>query len=384
MALEGLWALPLAALVAGATVYSLLAAYATLRYLRDRQALPEAAGELPPVSILAPLAGVDAGLEANLRSFLEQDYPCFEVVFAVRFEDEYAAGVARKLIAEYPHVASRLLVTGPPDWTNAKVFALDHLLREARHELIVMLDSDVRVGPGLLRALAREFSDPRLGLATCPYRAVPEPSLWSRLEALAINTHFFAGVLSARLLEGMKFALGPGLAIRRAVFEEVGGAASLRDYLAEDFILGKRVFEAGHGVILSSFVIGHHIGGPRFAENLLHRIRWARSNRRSRPKGYWGELFTHPLPPSLLLWALFPAWWPLAAAALAGRFFSAALLAAPFLADPLARRRWWLLPASDLLAFLVWLTGFFGRTVIWRNRRYELQPDGRMHYLGDG
>ena len=142
------------------------------------------------------------------------------------------------------------------------------MLSAARHDLLVMSDSDIRVTPQMLSTLAAEFADPRLGLATCPYCAVPGRSLWSTLEAVGLNTEFIGGVLVARMLDGMKFAIGPTIAARRETLDRIGGFDAVKDFLAEDFVLGKLAAEHGFGVILSSYVIRHHIGAQRLMPNL--------------------------------------------------------------------------------------------------------------------
>src|SRR5581483_8979322 len=138
---------------------------------------------------------------------------------------------------------------------NAKVFSLDRMLSEARYDLLVMSDSDIRVTPEMLLVIAAEFQDESVGLATCPYRAVPGWSFWSTLEAIGLNTEFLGGILVARMLEGMKFAVGPTIAARRRTLSRIGAFDSVKDYLAEDFVMGKLAAEAGEGVILSSYVI---------------------------------------------------------------------------------------------------------------------------------
>jgi ceramide glucosyltransferase len=260
------------------------------------------------------------------------------------------------------------------------VFSLDKMLRAAAHELIVMSDSDTRVGPHLLRTIAAEFQDPKLGIATCPYRALAQASLGSRLEAIGINTEFLAGVLVARMLEGMHFAIGPTIAARRAALTAIGGFHRLKDYLAEDFVMGKFAAEAGFGVILSSYVIEHHIGGGDWRETASHRLRWVRSTRRSRPLGYVGQLFTMTLPLALLMFAAAPEWWPAAIAAIALRFASAYVVSR---AVARARIDWLLLPVEDVVAFLFWISGFFGSTIDWRGRRYRVHPDGRFELAVD-
>jgi ceramide glucosyltransferase len=365
----------LLALVMGSLAYCMLAVLAAVRYSRVRPSKPSA---LPPISILKPLSGIDLGLEANLWNFFQQSYPEYEVLFAVRSAEDPAVAVAERVRAAFPAVPSRLIVTGEPPYPNAKVFSLDCMLAAARHDLLVMADSDVGVTPGLLFTIAAEFEDAGVGLATCPYRAVPGTSFWSKLEALGLNTEFLGGVLVARLLEGMKFALGPTIAVRRQTLVDIGGFAKLKDYLAEDFVMGKLAAEAGWQVVLSSYVIEHHIGSQPLAPNLRHRLRWNRSTRRSRPWGYVGQIFTNPLPLALLLCAIEPAWWPLLAVTLVMRAAAAWAAAGLVLRDPLTRRLWWLVPLQDMASFLLWLAGFFGNRIVWRGRKYEVLRDGRF------
>ena len=172
----------------GAIVYSLLQILAVLRYLAVR---PPSLFRSDPISVLKPLAGLDLDLESNLRTFFEQDYPAFELLFAVRREDDPAAEVVARLQREYPNVSSRTVITGEPPYPNAKVFSLDRMLALANNDLVVMSDSDIRVTPDLLRTVVAEFQDAHLGVATCPYRAVPGASFWSRLEATGMNTDFW-------------------------------------------------------------------------------------------------------------------------------------------------------------------------------------------------
>jgi ceramide glucosyltransferase len=368
----------LLALLAGALVYAGLTVLAALRYLAVP---PPELQSSEPVSILKPLAGLDADLESNLRTFFEQDYPAFEILFAVREPDDPAVAVVEKLQREYPTIPSRLLITGEPTYPNAKVFSLDRMLHASAHDLVIMSDSDIRVTPTLLRTIAAEFQDPKLGVATCPYRAVAGGSLekssfWSRLEAIGMNTDFLAGILVARMLEGMRFAVGPTIAARRHALESIGGFDRLKDYLAEDFVMGKFAAEAGHGVSLSSYVIEHHIGSSSdFRHNAAHRIRWTRSTRRSRPAGYLGQLFTMPVPLAVLITIWNPSWWPVLPVTLAIRGVAAWTVAQLVLG---ARLNWLLLPVEDLAGFCFWIAGFFGNTIVWRGRRYRLESDGRF------
>lgn len=362
-------------LLACAWVYSLLAIVAAMRYAAVR---PPAQVSLHPISILKPLAGSEPSLESNLRTFFEQDYPAFELLFAVQTADDSAIPIVEKLKNEYPQISTRLLVTGNPTYSNAKVYSLEQMLHAAKHDLVVMSDSDTRVGADLLRTVAAEFQDPALGLETCPYRAVPGPSVWSRLEATGLNTDFMAGILVARMLEGMRFAVGPTIVARRSVLQSIGGFPRLKDYLAEDFLMGKFTAGAGHGVALSSYVIEHHIGNSDLRHNAAHRLRWVRSTRRSRPLGYLGQLFTMPVPLALGVCAVHPAWWLVLPLTLAIRSATAYVVSKRVLK---AKVPWLLLPIEDITGFCFWLAGFFGKTITWRGRRYRLYPDGRLELL---
>lgn len=363
------------AVLCGALAYSMIQIMAAIRYLAVR---PPLLKSIDAISILKPLAGLDLDLESNLRTFFEQDYPAFEILFAVRNESDPAVPVVTRLQQEYSHVPSRLLITGESPYPNAKVYSLAQMLPAAANDLVVMSDSDTRVTPDMLRTIAAEFQDPRLGVATCPYRAVSGSSLWSRLEATGMNTDFWGGALVARMLEGMRFAVGPTIASRRRVLESIGGMDRIKDYLAEDFVIGKLAAATGHGVILSSYVIEHHIGNSTLTQNVAHRIRWSRSTRRSRPAGYVGQLFTMSLPLALLVCIFSPSWWPILPVTFAVRMFAAYAVSVRVLR---ARINWLLVPIEDMLGFFFWLAGFFGNSISWRGRRYRLFDDGRFELI---
>jgi len=365
----------LLALLAGVLVYELLTLVAAWSYRRQR---PPGLGKVVPISILKPLRGIDEGLEGNLRSFFAQRYGEFEILFAVEDGADPAVTVVQNLQREFPTVCVRLIVTGEPPYPNAKVFSLDHMLRTSRHGFIVMGDSDVRVSPRLLEVVAREFQDDRVGLITCPYRAIAGRSLWTRLEAIFMNTEFLGGILVARLLNGMDFALGPTIAVRKQALDQIGGFSFLKDYLAEDFVMGNRMAASGWRVLLSSEVIEHRIGSQKFLANLGHRLRWLRSTRRSRPWGYIGQLFTNPLPCALIVWAIVPGWWPWVIATAVFRAVSVWAQAWWVARDPGVKRYWPIVPLQDVWSFLLWIAGFFGNTVLWRDRRYHVAADGRF------
>jgi ceramide glucosyltransferase len=358
----------------GCWVYCILAIAAAFRHahirhpwLLERKAIG--------ISILKPLAGLDEGLEENLRSYFVQDYSEFEILFAARHESDSAVAVVRALLAQYPAIQARLIITGEPPYAHAKVFSLKCMFDEARHDLIAMADSDVRVGRDFCRQLAAEFEEERLGLVTCPYRALAGNSLWSRLEAIGMNTDFHAGIFTAVMMEGVKFAVGPTIVARRSVLVALGGIERVKDYLAEDYMLGRIASELGFGVRLSSYIVEHRIGSERMRANFAHRLRWARSTRRSRPWGYVGQFFTHSLPVGLLAILACPESWPLLSVTVVLRAFSAMAVSEGILG---VQVHWFLLPLQDTVAFLFWIAGFFGKSILWRGQRYTLNRDGTM------
>jgi ceramide glucosyltransferase len=367
----------LAVLLTGSLVYCVLIVVATRRFLSTT--LP-ASGSKPPISVLKPLCGHDDGLEENLRSFMVQDYPEYEVLFGVHRADDPAVAVVEKIIGEYSgRLGARLIITGESPIPNAKAFSLNRMVREARYDVLVMSDSDVRVTPSLLSHLAQELQSDHVGLISCPYRSVPGKSLWSRMEAIGMNTELLGGVMVARMIEGMRFALGCTVAVRRSVLEDMGGFGYLQEFLAEDFVIGQRAAELGHGVLFSSYVIEHRIGSQGMMHNLGHRMRWARSTRRSRPLGYWGQIFTYPLPLALLLCAAYPAAWPVLFLTLILRGIAALATARDVVHDPITQKQWWLLPVQDVIGFFVWISGFVGDKIVWRDRKCTVLRDGRLH-----
>ncbi len=360
----------------GCWVYCVLAIVAAFRHHHQRGI--DALIEPSSISILKPLSGLDEGLEENLRSYYEQNYANFEILFAVRWESDPAVPVVRRLITEYPAVPSKLIFTGEPPYAHAKVFSLKLMLDQAKYDLIAMADSDVRVTPDFCSELAAEFQDLRLGLVTCPYRAVAGNSIWSKLEAVGMNTDFHAGLFTAAMMEGAKFAVGPTIVARRSAIDALGGIERVKDYLAEDFMLG-RLASDHVAVRLSPYVVEHRIGSEPALQNFAHRLRWARSSRRSRPAGYIGQFFTYPLPIGLLISLLWPALWPLMGITLLLRGIAAWVVSKRILG---VRVPWALLPLQDLLAFAFWIAGFFGNSIQWRGRRYLLNRDGTMELAG--
>jgi len=370
----------LLATVVGATCYSVIALYAAFLFENTRP--PGTYSFTPPVSLIKPLCGAERELERNLESFCRQDYPSYEIVFSVREEGDGAVPIVRRLQRNFPYLPIRLLITGPPRYLNAKVHGMEEMMKAADHEILVISDSDMRVGQDYLRAVVAPMADPAVGMVTCLSRGAPGRSVWSLLESLGMNTQFFPGVLSAWLLTGMRFALGPTMVIRKQQVNEIGRFGRLGDYLADDFVLGELIAKAGYEVAFSEVIPDHLIGGETARDSLRHRLRWERSSRCSRPAGYFGQIFTHSLPLALLAWAFSPSGYRfvtvLVVLCLAARALVAWKVGWGLLRDPTLKKCWWLLPVQDVLSFGIWCWAFAGDEIVWRGARFRVLKGGKL------
>ncbi|MDE3201255.1 MAG: glycosyltransferase, partial [Acidobacteriota bacterium] len=245
------------------TVFTGMTLAAVPRFLRERRAalanLKQRPGFTPPLTLLKPMHGADPGLEAYLETFFTQDYPNYEILFCARSEGDAGLAIARRVAERHPNIPAKFLSTGgQPDWINDKAISMEHMLAMAAHDILVISDSDVLVAPEYLRAVALPFADARVGGMCCPYRGVAaEGGLWARLEAVGMSVEMTAGVLVARMMEGMQFTLGPTMAFRKQTVQRMGGFGVTADYCADDFILGNETHKAGETVVLSTHAIDH-------------------------------------------------------------------------------------------------------------------------------
>ena len=371
------------------TTYASLAALGALRFARRRRS-QQPSGFHPPISLLKPLHGSEPELEAHLESFFEQDYPRFEILFCARSDRDPGMEVARRVAARYPRVPVKFLSSGNPLCANAKVWSLQRMQEAAEHAIFVVSDSDVSVKAEYLRAVVAPFADERVGLVTCLYRGVPSrkatrgASLWSRLEAEGMSVEMPSGVLVAEMLEGMKFALGPTMAVRRECVVRFGGFGALGPYHADDFVLGNLVAANGHTVVLSTHVIEHHILNSSFLSSCRHQVRWMKSTRFSRPKGHLGTALTFSMPYAILAAGAALALHRPGAAALlfawgwATRLGLAALMGGLVIEEFGLLRSALLYPLRDLMGFFYWAASYLGNDVQWRGEVYQLLQDGLM------
>jgi ceramide glucosyltransferase len=373
--------------VTTSTIYSLMAGAAVHRFRRRAGEVAEPAFQ-PPVSLLKPLHGDEPELERNLASFFEQDYPRYEILFCARQSDDAGLEVARKVAARFPHIPSRILTCGEPPWPNARTYSLEIMRRAASYPILVTSDSDVRVGPDYLNAVVGPLADPAVGMVTCVYRGVTRHGIWTQFEAMGMSVEMTAGVLVAEMLEGMKFALGPTMVMRQSTVEKIGGFAKVAEYYADDFILGSWTAQAGEEVVLSTYVIEHHVVNASFKSSIAHQQGWATSTRFSRPWGHLGEVLTYAVPFGLLGVAALGAAHHLAlglalvAITVLDRVLLCRLVAGCVVNDRAALRRAWLYPLRDLMSFFFWVRSYFGsRRLRYRGDPYELLAEGRLRKL---
>lgn len=344
-------------------------------------AVPPPVDLCPAMTLIKPLKGADAGLYENLASFCRQAYPEYQLIFTVAADDDPAVAVVRRLLADFPGGDLTLVVDVTPHGTNGKVANLLNAWPHARHDIIVISDSDVRVAADYLRRLAPFFADPRVGLVTSLYRCSTVATTAAAVEALGFSVDMTPNVLVAARLEGLSFALGASMACRREAVAAIGGLGVLADYLADDYQLGNRIASAGWRLALSPHFV--ETGGDRtsFRAMLSRQLRWGRTLRVSRPVGYGVAVLKEPLL-ALILLLVVSGLSPVALGPLlllAGvRSASALLFSRFFVKDGLLPRYLWLLPLRDAVTFTAWLLAFTGNRVAWRGDIFRLLPGGKM------
>lgn len=334
----------------------------------------------PRVSVLKPVHGVDFGSEENFRSFCTQNYPNYEILFAVNDESDSAVPVVRRLIAEFPERKIRIVSGAPFLGENRKVNNVAAMVREADHEIVVITDGDVRVGPDYLRNVVVPFEHSETGVVTSLYRGIAQKSFFAELEALGAATDFAAGVLVAERTEGLSFALGASIVTTKSWIQRIGGLEPIAQLLADDYELGHRIAEAGGEVILSNEVVATMYPVETWRAFWDHQLRWARTVRLCRPVSYLGLIFTHGLPWAVLA-AILAHTTRVAAVSLFAyvgfRLVVALLVGERVLEDETVRRKWWLIPVRDALHFAVWLASFASNRVTWGNAVFTMK-NGEM------
>jgi ceramide glucosyltransferase len=371
------------ALAVGPLIYYLIGIYSAWRFFRvahHQLASLATAENLPPASILKPVRGLDPNAYENFASFCLQSYPEFEILFAVNDSEDPAVPVLEKLIVNFPELSIRMIVVEEKLGPNVKVSNLCRLVREARHDLLIITDSDVRVEPDYLRSVAAMFRDPGVGGVTALYRGQDNFQFVAAMDCVGSSAAFCGAALVARELEGLNFMMGSTMATTKMHLSEIGGFEALVDLHSDDYELGHRIAAQSHRIELLPEPVWMAFPSLTLGAYLRHELRWAIGIRNIRPVGHFGMLFTHGLP-----WAIAAACvatsLPVAAVYLGAyfvlRFAMAWVVGVWGLRDPILRRRFWLLPVRDFFSFFVWLASFAMNRIEWRGSSFTLEK-GRM------
>jgi ceramide glucosyltransferase len=360
-------------------IYYFIAIYSSWRYFQKPVTAPDGSFT-PPVSILKPIRGLDPDAAENLASFCRLDYPEFEIVFCVDPDDHAILSVLTKLTADFPTCRIRILHGSGRIATNDKVAKLARLVSDAAHEVVVISDSDVRVRPDYLRRITAPLRDPKVGAVTCFYVPTELGSLTDHLQSAGMMSDFYAGVLVAWQLDGIKFALGPTIATTRARLNGFGGYPELENRPADDLLVGRLIAEQGYEVVLLRYAIETVCDYASLRDLLHKRLRWIVVMRHMRPWGHLGLLLTQGLPWSLAAVAIHPST-AVALGYLGGylglRMAMTWIIGIYGLRQPGLWKDMPLIPLWDAVAFAIWLTSFGRNSIRWRGADYYIR-DGRL------
>jgi ceramide glucosyltransferase len=382
--------LAIAIVLTPAWAYLFGAGLAVCRFIRrapsltlPRERRREGWGHDLAVSVLKPLHGDEPDLYENLCSFAEQDYPAVQLVLGVNDPQDGALPAARALIRDLPASDIALVIDPRASGSNRKVANLENMLERARHNILVLADSDMRVDRHYLAAVTAPLHDPLTGVVTCLYKGVPTGGKWSELGAMNINFGFLPSALVAESLGLGGGCFGATIALRRETLERIGELTRLRNELADDHRIGEEVRALGLAVVLSSYLVEDLVSEPTFAALWRHELRWARTLRSVAPVGFAGSVLAHPV--ALAALGVVAARFGLTSClflviSYVLRWATARMIAHALRVPP---AKPWLLPVRDFLSFAVFVASFFGRTVFWRDRVFHVEASGSMTAEGD-
>jgi ceramide glucosyltransferase len=358
-------------------IYYLIALFSSWRFFRQgaKQSRSDSSFT-PPLSILKPVRGLDPDAYQNFASFCRQDYPEYEIVFCVGDESDPVMDVIDQIIHDFPHCKIRVLLGSGRVATNDKVAKLARLTEDAQYEVLVINDSDVRAEPNYLRTIVAPLEDPKVGAVTCMYVPTDETTLVQHLQSVGMMSDFYAGILVAWKLEGIKFALGPTIATTRARLLGFGGYQAIENRPADDLLVGRLIADQGFEVKLLPYAILTVADFQSLRDLVLKRLRWIVVMRHMRPWGHLGLIFTFGLPWSIAAIAIKPT--AALAASFLGVYFSLRaattwLIGGWGLKQAIPLKKYLLIPLWDALAFGIWLTSFTRSTIMWRNREYRIK-----------
>ena len=372
----------------GSIFYYLYSLYATIIFFNETQEIdPDFS---PPVSILKPLCGLDWESYTALTSFCDQDYPLYQIIFSVQDSQDPSIEIAQKIQQDFPDLDIELVICDREAalrdraiGINPKINNIANGATKAKYPILVLSDSDIQVEKDYLKTIIQPFNDSSVGVITCLYNSLTDGWL-AGFEALDIASQFCPKVLTARQLEGIKFAFGSTVAIRQETLDKIGGFIAIADYLADDYQLGYLASQNRYKVILSPYFVEHRLGNVTLGAFFHRQIRWFKCIRVERFWGYIGLIFTYGIISSFALllltqgslfgWSIFGLVWNI-------RFFTAYLITIKYLKDSNAKDFFLLIPLRDFVSFGIWCYSFMGSEVVWRGKTYQLLPNGQLSQL---
>jgi ceramide glucosyltransferase len=308
----------------------------------------------------------------------------FEVIFAVDEANDAARAIAERVCLKFPQIDSSVLVTGLPPWPNPPAYSFARMAEKAKYDILVTSDSDVMVGRSYLREVVPPLLQKNNGMLTCLYRGFNAGGFWSLLDSMGMSVEMSAGVLTANLLEGVKFGLGPTIVVRRDALDAIGGYEATGDYFSNDFIIGNKIADQGYAVVLSRHVIDHVVPPMTFQKMWSRQLRWATGTKYSRPKGHFGAGLVFATPYGIAsLVELSILGYPAAGVALFlfsffNRMLECVAIGYGVVGDRDCLGKAWLYPLRDLLGFCVWVGSYLVSNSKWRRGNFELAPGGRI------
>ena len=338
----------------------------------------------PSVTILKPIYGLDPDMLDNLRSFCQQDYPQYQVIFGIQDKNDPALSIVEEITKEFSESDVSYIISTERHGTNHKVSNLINMYPYIKHEYILIADSDMRVSKNFLTQVISPFSDTKIGAVTCLYNGIAKDKIASKLNAMFINNWFLPSVLISRILQPMKYCLGATMIVKRNILKKIGGFESLSNHLADDYILGKLISNFGYKIHLSDYIVENIVEEASFKNLILHELRWARTLKRIEPLGYALTFLTDSLVLSIF-----------AGITLFITTESFILLCLPIVITLSLRvllhnsankminskrvSEIWLIPLRDILSFCIRIISYIGNSVRWRNNTFVVDHLGLMH-----
>ncbi len=337
----------------------------------------------PPITILKPLCGLDFDTYENLWSCCEQDYPQYQVIFSVKDSHDPSREIVEKLINQFPDIDIELVISDRTIGANLKVSNLNNALTKAKYDILIIADSDIRVNKDYLKTIIQPLKQENVGVVTCLYRSVGDDCI-SSIESLPRSTEFYPSVLVAKHLQGIDFAFGATIVMRKQVLEKIGGFKAIADYLADDYLLGNLPANLGYDVVLSDYIVDHVLGKGEIKSSIQRLIRWDKCAKVSKFWGYLGLIFTYGTLHSLLFlivsdfsmlgWSILMITWGM-------RLIMAWFVGIKHIEDAIAKKWFWFIPIRDLISVAFWCYSFISNQVIWRGQKMRLVSGGKLELL---